>query len=278
MISAGGMGPTGAQGPQGIQGIQGIQGPSGSGGGGTANIKLLGYEVGAENASVALVTSDITSHSAFINDTYAKTLTEASCTSDAGNQAITVKIGATTMFSLTCVPYGSYAHSGNNSTGYIAAANMTNTAVAAGAQFDISGTANSTTKDIKLQIWGASGPPVELVGYEAGAENASAALVTGDLTAHSIFVNDTATKAITEASCVTDAGSQTVVVKIGATTMFSIVCTPYGTYSRTTTDGTTGYMIATSMTNTAIAAGAQFDLSGTANSTTKDIKLHIWGQ
>jgi hypothetical protein len=117
---------------------------------------------------------------------------------------------------------------------------------------------------------------VKAFGYEVGSENASAAFATADLTNHSILINDSNAKTLTEASCITDAGSQTVTVKIGSTTLFSITCVAFGSYSRSTTDGSTGYIIAASMGSTALTAGAQVDLSGTANGTTKDIKLHAW--
>ena len=118
---------------------------------------------------------------------------------------------------------------------------------------------------------------VNVIGYEVGTENASAALVTGDLTSHAIGLNDGNAKTLTEASCISDAGSQAVTVKIGSTTLFSITCVAPGTYSRSTTDGSAGYIVAASMGSAAVGAGAQLDLSGTANTTTKDVKLHAYG-
>ena len=118
---------------------------------------------------------------------------------------------------------------------------------------------------------------VKVIAYEVGAENATAALVTADFTSHAIGVNDGNAKTLTEASCISDAGSQSVTVKVGATTLFSITCAAPGAYSRGTTDGSTGYIVAASMGSTAVAAGAQLDLSGTANGTTKDVKLHAYG-
>jgi hypothetical protein len=118
---------------------------------------------------------------------------------------------------------------------------------------------------------------VKVGGYEVGSENASAAFATGDLSAHGFAINDGNAKTLTEASCVSDAGSQSVTVKIGGTTLFTITCVPAASYSRSTTNGSTGYAVAASMGSTAVGAGAQLDLSGTANVTTKDIKLHIYG-
>ena len=66
-------------------------------------------------------------------------------------------------------------------------------------------------------------------------------------------------------------------VKIGGTTLFTITCVAPGSYSASTTDGSTGYIIAASMGSTAVGAHTQLDLSGTANTTTKDVKLHAYG-
>jgi hypothetical protein len=118
---------------------------------------------------------------------------------------------------------------------------------------------------------------VAIGSYEVGSENASSAFATADLTAHGFKINDVNPKTLTEASCISDAGSQAVTVKIGATTLFSITCVAPGSYSASTTDGSTGYIIAASMGSTAIAAHAMLDLSGTANGTTKDVKLHVYG-
>jgi hypothetical protein len=119
---------------------------------------------------------------------------------------------------------------------------------------------------------------VKVAGYEVGGENAAAALVTADLTNHAFAVNDASAKVLTEASCVSDAGDQTVVVKVSSTTKLTIHCVAPASYSRSTTDGTTGYLNAAHITDTAIAVGAMLDLSGTANTTTKDLKLHIYGK
>ena len=122
----------------------------------------------------------------------------------------------------------------------------------------------------------------KLIGYEAGSENAATALGTADLNNHSIVINDNTTKTLTEASCITDTGSQTVSVKIRTTFLFTITCVPYTSYSRTSTDGTTGYIIAANMVSAGgtliVPAGAQLDLSGTSNTTTKDLKLTGWAQ
>lgn len=114
-------------------------------------------------------------------------------------------------------------------------------------------------------------------GYEVGAEDAASALTTADLTNHAFSVNDGNPKTLTEASCISDAGSQVVTVKIGTATLFSITCVPPASYSRGTTNGSTGFINAAGMSSTAVAAGSVLDLSGTANTTTKDIKLHIYG-
>ena len=117
----------------------------------------------------------------------------------------------------------------------------------------------------------------KIIAYEVGAESAAAAFTTADLTAHAIHVNDANAKTLVEASCISDAGSQQVTVKVGSTTLFSITCVAPGSYSRSTTDGSAGYIIAASMGSTAVSSGAQLDLSGTANGTTKDVKLHAYG-
>jgi hypothetical protein len=118
---------------------------------------------------------------------------------------------------------------------------------------------------------------VKLGAYEVGAENGSSPLVTADLTGHAFIVNGANAKTLTEASCVSDAGDQPVTVKIGATTLFTIHCVAAGSYNASTTDGTTGYISAAGMASTTVGAHAMLDLSGTANTTTKDIKLHIYG-
>ena len=117
---------------------------------------------------------------------------------------------------------------------------------------------------------------VKVIGYEVGAENGSA-LATADLTSHAFAINDANSKTVVEANCISDAGDQPVTVKIGSTTLFTIHCVAPGTYNTGTTDGTTGYIIGGSMGSTAVGAHSQLDLSGTANSTTKDVKLHVYG-
>lgn len=114
-------------------------------------------------------------------------------------------------------------------------------------------------------------------GYEIGSENASTAIATPDLTSHSFLINDGAPKTLTEVSCVTDAGSQRVTVKTGTTTLFTITCVAFGSYTAAVTDGTAGYLNAAAMDSTAISAHAQLDLSGTANGATKNLKLHLYG-
>jgi hypothetical protein len=117
-----------------------------------------------------------------------------------------------------------------------------------------------------------------LIGYEVGAENAAAALASGDLTNHGIAVNGSLSRTLVEASCISDAGDQPVTVAVGGATLFTIHCVAYGSYSTSTTDGTTGYIAASSMLSTAVNSGARMDLSGSANGTTKDIKLMGWAQ
>jgi hypothetical protein len=51
----------------------------------------------------------------------------------------------------------------------------------------------------------------------------------------------------------------------------------FGSYSAATVDGTTGFLDQAHITVTAVGAHAQLDLSGTANGTTKDVKLHMYG-
>lgn len=118
---------------------------------------------------------------------------------------------------------------------------------------------------------------VKIGGYEVGSENASSALATGDLTSHSFIINDANPKTLSEASCVADAGSQTVTVSISGTAAFTITCVPFSSYSASATDGSSGYITAASMSTTTITGHARLDLSATANGTTKDIKLHLWG-
>ncbi len=127
--------------------------------GGTSSIgstSVIGYEIGAEDAASPLATADLTAHSLWINDANAKTLTEASCISDAGSQVVTLKTGTTTVFTITCVAYGSYsAATADGSTGYINTANMSSSGVGAHVQLDLSGVANGSTKDVKLRVYAA---------------------------------------------------------------------------------------------------------------------------
>lgn len=145
-----GSGSTGATGPTGVTGPTGIA-PTGS--------ALLGlYEVGQQNAPTPLSTTNITSASFAVNSLNATNLTEASCVSDTGDQQVTVKIASTTLFTIHCVPFGSYNPSTTNgTTGYIIAASMSSTAVAAHAQLDLSGTANGTTNDLKIFLYSPGG-------------------------------------------------------------------------------------------------------------------------
>lgn len=114
-----------------------------------------GYEVGSETTSaVALVTADLTSHGFVINSGNSATLLEASCWVDSASstQAVTVKSGSTTMFTITCSNSINYSTT-NGSAGYIAKASMTNSTLAAHTPLDLSGTANAASKDLKLHIY-----------------------------------------------------------------------------------------------------------------------------
>ena len=118
---------------------------------------------------------------------------------------------------------------------------------------------------------------VSIGGYEVGSENAIQPLATGDLTSHSVLINNSVPKSLTEASCVSDSGSQTVTASISGNALFTITCVAFGSYSVSPANGSAGYILASSMSSTSVPANAQIDLSGTANGTTKDIKLHIYG-
>jgi len=105
---------------------------------------------------------------------------------------------------------------------------------------------------------------------------AAGVLTTTDLTFPHIISNDGTAKTLTEATCYSDAGSQTITLKVGSTTLFSITCVV--TPNRTVTDGSAGYIVTGSMAVSTVAPGASVDQSGTANGTTKNVTLTIWGQ
>jgi len=79
------------------------------------------------------------------------TFVSARCKSDAGNQTINVKIGASVMFSIPCVNSINYAVAGGTA-GFIDAAHMASTAFASNAELSMSDVASGSTNDIKLVI------------------------------------------------------------------------------------------------------------------------------
>ncbi len=119
------------------------------------SLRIGNYEVGSENASTPFTTADLTSHAFSINDSSVKIVKEASCISDSGDQIVTIKIGATIVFSIHCVTTGVYdPNITDGSTGYVEGSYILSNTVVAHAQLDLSGTANGITKDIKLHIYG----------------------------------------------------------------------------------------------------------------------------
>lgn len=118
----------------------------------TTNVKIAGYEVGSQNASaVALVTSDLTSTHFAENLPVATTITRATCwADDSAGQLVTVKVGATAKFTITCTS----AQSGTDGSAGIRTTGFADAALAASDALDLSGTANTTTKDIKLFVFG----------------------------------------------------------------------------------------------------------------------------
>lgn len=122
--------------------------------------KLISYEVGNEN-STPLSTADLNRHSITINSATSRNLTEASCISDGDMQTITLTVGTTILFSITCVPPTAYNRTISDGTaGYIVANSMNFTTIGPGAQIDMSGIANDVTKNIKLSAWAQSGATV----------------------------------------------------------------------------------------------------------------------
>lgn len=122
----------------------------------------------------------------------------------------------------------------------------------------------------QVSAGGSGGEIPNFIHYEVGAEEGGL-LITTNLTSHSITSNSSIARTLIEATCFANAGTQSITVKIASTVMFTMNCVAAPNFG--TTDGTTGYIIAASMTNTAVSAHAQLDLSGTANGTTADIKL-----
>ncbi len=115
----------------------------------------------------------------------------------------------------------------------------------------------------------------KVIAYEVG--DGTIPLTTAQLGSGAIFINDASPVTLTEASCISLVASQIVVVKIGATTKFTITCVVAASYSRLTTDGTTGYLNAAAITSRSIAAGAVLDLSGTGGTAT-NLKLFAYGR
>ena len=119
---------------------------------------------------------------------------------------------------------------------------------------------------------------VRVLGYEVMGSGTAGVLQAADFTgSFAAAINNADAKTLTEASCISDTGDQTIVVSVGGSARFTIHCVVAGSYSRSTTDGSTGYIIAASMTNTAVAAGAVLDVTGTANGSTKDLKVFAYG-
>lgn len=110
------------------------------------------YSPGTGTSGV-LVDADLTWTGFFINDANAKSMTEASCYSDTGSQNITVKVGSTTAFTMTCVAQGSYIADGLGTHGHIDAAHMTSNVIASNADLNQSGTANGTTHWVQLHVY-----------------------------------------------------------------------------------------------------------------------------
>lgn len=262
-VQGGGLtGPQGPTGPQGIQGPAGATGATGpAGSGGTSAV----YTTTGASATPTFTTS--TSTIQRFKYTTAQNVT--SSTLATGNatsgQDITFEI---------C--HGATVYSFVWPTNVINASPITTQANTCSTQtFGFDGTnAIASSAMICPLCYGST----KLGGFWLGADDAAAALTTTNLTNPSFFISDSTLHTLSEASCVSDAGDQTIVIKIGATTYITMHCVAPGSYSTATTDGTTGYIIAASMTTTAIAAHARLDLSGTANATTKAIKLFIYGQ
>lgn len=103
-------------------------------------------------------------------------------------------------------------------------------------------------------------------------------LTDADLTWTGFVINDALPKTLTEASCTSDSGSQTITVTAGGTAAFTITCVPTGSYSRATTNGTTGFINGAAMANAGLGAGVALNQAGTANGSTHSVHLHVWGK
>lgn len=116
-----------------------------------AGTRTFGGVFGADDPSgVALTTAQLTQADLYVNMAPAATLKAAWCSTDSGSQTITLKNGATTMFStLTCVAAPTTGTT-NGSTGYLTS--FTSAAMAQFSRINLSATANGTTKRISLFV------------------------------------------------------------------------------------------------------------------------------
>ena len=202
--------------------------------------------------------------------------TDEIATATPGANAIP-KAGSGGTLAVGWIPTLNQSTSGNAGTASALSANGSNCSAGNFAQgVDAYGAAEGCTVPAGTYSLPSKNTVTKVIAYEVGTEDGDA-LTTTNLTNHAIEVNDANAKTLVEASCISDAGSQAVTVNIGGTTLFSITCVGPGTYSASTTNGSTGYIIAASMGSTAVGAHTQLDLSGTANTTTKDVKLHVYG-
>jgi hypothetical protein len=89
----------------------------------TLKQRTFNYEVGSETGA-PLATADLTRHG-FARNVYTVglTLMSATCERDCGSQVVTVKNGATSLFTITGVYSINYSTT-DGSTGYITAASM----------------------------------------------------------------------------------------------------------------------------------------------------------
>lgn len=132
-------------------------------------------------------------------------------------------------------------------------------------------------KSVETYLLSSSARSIRILGYDLVGTGTAGVLQAADFTAaFAVSVNDGNAKTLTEASCISDTGSQTITVSVGGSTRFTMTCVVKASYSRATTDGSTGYIIAASMTNTAVVAGAVLDITGTANGSTKDCKVFAY--
>lgn len=116
-----------------------------------AGTRTFGAILGADDPSgVALTTAQLTDLDIYVNLAPAATIKAAWCSTDSGSQTITLKNGATTMFStLSCIASPTTGTT-NGSTGYLTS--FTSTAMAQFSRINLSATANGTTKRISLFV------------------------------------------------------------------------------------------------------------------------------